>query len=105
MRCFVAAASASAVLLAAVGLTMCAPMRAQPKASGAPQRFEVASIRPAKPGSFFLPNFPLGPDDSYVARGGYLRADFPLEVYIEFAYKLWPSSQERNEEYRNLPEW
>jgi bla regulator protein BlaR1 len=50
--------------------------------------FDVATIRPSEPGSFKPPSFPLGPDDSYKQTGGALSADFPLLVYVMFAYKL-----------------
>jgi bla regulator protein blaR1 len=94
----------AALATAAAGQTATQP--GTPSARESTQlRFEVASIRPAKPGTFFPPTFPLSPDDSYVPQGGYFRADFPLAVYITFAYKLWPTSEERDAMLRHVPNW
>lgn len=65
--------------------------------------FEVASVKPSK-GAFVPPNFPLDPGDAYRPSGGLFRADFPLSVYIEFAYKLWPN-EEQQRELSRLPKW
>ena len=37
--------------------------------------------------------------------GGVFTADFPLETYIEFAYKLWLSPEQRKTMLANLPKW
>src|ERR1700761_8340766 len=60
--------------------------------------FDVASVRPSKPGSAQHSNVPLdsgnvyaaiNPDDARTAAGGYLIATHqPLWRYISFAYKL-----------------
>jgi hypothetical protein len=50
--------------------------------------FEVASIRPSKPGTFIPPSFPLDAGDAYAATGGRFSGDFQLATYIKFAYKL-----------------
>ena len=65
--------------------------------------FEVASVKPSK-GAFAPPDFPLDSGDGYRATGGLFRADFPLSVYIEFAYKLWPNEEQRRE-LSHLPKW
>ena len=53
------------------------------------QAFEVASVKPSKPGAQSNSNFPLGPGDVYVPNGGYFSATgFPLVTYIFFAYKM-----------------
>ena len=70
--------------------------------------FDVASIRQSKPGTFTPPNFALDGGDSYAPfpdPGGQFLADFPLSVYIQFAYKL-PASPERTEAMlARLPKW
>lgn len=75
-----------------------------PKTTGAKMEFEVASIHEDK-GPFTPPSFALSPDDAYIANTDVLTADFPLSVYIEFAYKLWPTSGERHALYDPLPKW
>jgi bla regulator protein blaR1 len=65
--------------------------------------FEVASVKLSK-GAFVPPTVPLNSGDGYSATGGYFRADFPLSVYIEFAYKIWPTPQSR-EMFAHLPKW
>lgn len=67
------------------------------KAAGGKQQFEVASVR-LDTGEFKVPSFPLSNDDSYMETGGLFHADFPLVVYIQFAYKL-PAAPEQ------LPDW
>jgi bla regulator protein blaR1 len=74
-------------------------------AAGGKMSFEVASIRPSKPGTFTPPSFPLSPDDSYTPTAGLFRADFPLMVYIEFAYKLWLTREQRASIVAHLPKW
>jgi bla regulator protein BlaR1 len=74
-------------------------------AAGGTMAFEVASIRLSKPGEFTPPNFPLSSDDAYGAMGGNFTADFPLWVYIDFAYKLWLSPEQRKAMQANLPKW
>lgn len=74
------------------------------KSAGGPMQFEVASIHEDK-GPFTPPTFALSSDDAYIANTDSLTADFPLSVYIEFAYKLWPNSSERHAMYDPLPKW
>src|ERR1019366_8202897 len=71
---------------------------AQTTPSPATLAFDVASVRPSKPGSSQHSNAPLdsgnvyttiSPDDARTAAGGYLIATHqPLWRYISFAYKL-----------------
>jgi bla regulator protein blaR1 len=75
------------------------------RAAGGKMAFEVASIRPSEPGTFSLPNFPLSNDDSFKNVHGLLSADFPLTVYIEFAYKIFLSPEEREVMMAGLPKW
>jgi bla regulator protein BlaR1 len=67
--------------------------------------FDVASIRPSKPGTFTPPNFPLSNDDSYGPTAGLFEADFPLMVYIEFAYKLRLTREQQESILAYLPKW
>jgi bla regulator protein BlaR1 len=67
--------------------------------------FDVASVRQSPPGTFTPPNFPLSRDDSYTPNGGLFSADFPLVVYIEFAYKLWLTNGQRRLMLARLPKW
>ncbi len=71
--------------------------------------FEVASIRQSKPGkSAPMPNFALDNGDSYAPfpdPGGGFTADFPLSVYIEFAYKLWLTPEQTDAMLAHLPKW
>jgi uncharacterized protein (TIGR03435 family) len=73
--------------------------------AGGQMSFDVASIHQSKPGTFTPPNFPLSPDDAYAPTGGILSADFPLEIYIEFAYKLWLTPDQRRSLTTQLPKW
>lgn len=72
--------------------------------AGGKLEFEVASIHETK-GPFTPPSFALSPDDAYLANTDSLTADFPLSVYIEFAYKLWLTSDRRHALYDSLPKW
>ena len=70
--------------------------------------FEVASIRQSKPGTFRPPNFALDNGDVYTPfgdPGGRFTADFPLSVYIEFAYKLWLTPEQTDSMLASLPKW
>ena len=107
------------LLLATFGLTaVCVPIvfgqiiaaqgTAEPdwqKAAGGKMSFEVASIRLSKPGTFTPPNFPLSSDDGKGPTGGVFTADFPLEVYIQFAYKVLLNADQRKALFANLPKW
>jgi len=74
-------------------------------AAGGKMSFDVASIRPSKPGTFTPPNFPLSRDDAYAPTAGLFTAAFPLMVYIEFAYKLWQTREQRESMLAHLPKW
>lgn len=64
--------------------------------------FDVASVKPSN--KFEPPNFPLSPEGAY-APGGRLSASFPLTAYIDFAYKQWPTPEQRRAVLANLPKW
>jgi len=67
--------------------------------------FEVASIKQSKPGAFVPPKFPLDAGDAYNPTGGLFSADFPLAVYIQFAYKLWLIPEQMQSMIAPLPKW
>jgi bla regulator protein blaR1 len=73
--------------------------------AGGKMAFDVASVRRSNPGTFTPPSFPLSPDDSYTPNPGLFLADFPLEVYIEFAYKLWLTPEQTRSMIAPLPKW
>lgn len=75
------------------------------QAAGGKSSFEVASIRPSKPGTFTPPTFPLSAGASYGANTDTFIGDFPLEVYIEFAYKMRPTRDQVNAMLAPLPKW
>lgn len=72
--------------------------------AGGKMEFEVASLHEDK-GPFTPPSFALSPDDAFLSNTDELTADFPLSVYIEFAYKLWLTSDQRHALYDSLPKW
>jgi uncharacterized protein (TIGR03435 family) len=75
------------------------------KAAGGHQEFDVAAIHLGKPGEFQPPLFPLSSDDTYRDTHGRFFADFPLIAYIEFAYKLMLTDEQRNAMLSSLPKW
>jgi bla regulator protein blaR1 len=75
------------------------------KAAGGKMEFEVASIRVAEPGSFRPPSFALNIDDTSIPPGGRFLADFLLETYIQFAYKIMPTREQKDSMIADLPLW
>lgn len=65
--------------------------------------FEVASIRPTD--TFTPPSFPMSPDNAYRPNGGLLTAALPLVTYIQFAYKLFLTPDQRQALLDRLPKW
>jgi bla regulator protein BlaR1 len=80
-------------------------------AAGGKMEFEIASVKPSPQGEFRPPNFPLDNGDSFINLGngelprGRFSARFPLIVYITFAYKIWPSPEQRRAMLAHLPNW
>jgi uncharacterized protein (TIGR03435 family) len=74
------------------------------KAAGGAMAFEVASVRLDK-GTFRPPSFALSSDEWFREPNGRFHADFALPTYIEFAYKIWLTGEERRAVLANLPEW
>jgi bla regulator protein blaR1 len=74
-------------------------------ASSKRPEFDVASIRMSKPDTFLRPNMVLNSEDTPVPPGGHFIADFPLEIYIEFAYKIMPTREQEQAMLAHLPKW
>lgn len=74
------------------------------KAAGGTMAFEVASVREDK-GPFKPPSFALSSDEWFREPNGRFHADFGLPTYIEFAYKIWLTGEERGAVLANLPAW
>ena len=104
-----------------VGIANAPAILAQPP-SGVPQwqaaagghmAFEVASVKLKKPGSRWLGrlSFHLGPGDSFTdprtgeSPHGHFSASFPAMFFIEFAYKLMLSADQRQAMLARLPKW
>ncbi|HEY4378748.1 MAG TPA: TIGR03435 family protein [Acidobacteriaceae bacterium] len=73
--------------------------------AGGKMEFASSSIRKDVSGKLKTPNFPLSADDGLPPHDGTFSADFPLMVYIQFAYKLWLTPEETRILYANLPKW
>jgi bla regulator protein BlaR1 len=75
--------------------------------AGGKMSFEVASIHLSKPGAFTPPNFALDDLDNFDGENphGRFYADFPLEVYITFAYKLHVTAAETHTLVTPLDKW
>jgi bla regulator protein BlaR1 len=74
-------------------------------AAGGKMAFEVASIRQTAPGKFTSPNFPLDAGNAYASTGGRFSADFAVTTYLEFAYKIWLTHEQKQSLVANLPKW
>ena len=72
--------------------------------AGGKMAFEVASVK-LDSGAFRPPNFPLDNSDAYRPVGSRFSADFPLQTYISFAYKLSLSPSQREAMLAHLPRW
>jgi bla regulator protein blaR1 len=81
------------------------PIPAWQTAAGGKMSFDVASIHLAKPGTFRSPNFALDTDNQPIPPGGRFFADFPLAVYITFAYKMWLTGDQLHAMLAGQPEW
>jgi bla regulator protein BlaR1 len=75
------------------------------KAAGEKMSFEVASVRPTGPKNSIRSNTPLGPDNSFAPTGGLFLAARPVSAYIEFAYKLFLTNNQRDAMLKHLPGW
>jgi uncharacterized protein (TIGR03435 family) len=75
----------------------------QTKAGGHAE-FDVVSVRLDK-GELKPPSFALSADDWFRDPHGRFHADFSVSVYLEFAYKIWPTGEEENAMLAGLPAW
>lgn len=74
--------------------------------AGGKMAFDVVTVRQNKsaPPDAGGSNFPLGPGDVYVPNGGSFRAvNFPLPIYIAFAYKIGDDQEQSL--LSQLPKW
>lgn len=74
-------------------------------AAGGPMKFASTSIRRDNSGIFKKPSFALSADDGLPPADGNFRADFPLIVYIQFAYKQWFTEAQMHALLAPLPKW
>lgn len=74
-------------------------------AAGGKMAFEVATIKLSQPSKFTPPAFPLDEGDAYARTGGRFSADFPLTVYIQFAYKFRFTQEQMQSMLARLPKW
>ena len=88
-----------------LALTQSPPAPDWQTAAGGKMEFEVASIRLSKPDAFTPPNFALNLDDTPIPPGGRFSADFRLETFVDFAYKIMPTRQQTEAMLAHLPRW
>ncbi|HEY3835024.1 MAG TPA: TIGR03435 family protein [Bryobacteraceae bacterium] len=97
----------------AIALLLCAARRAHAQspaepawqaAAGHKMSFDTISLKPATPGKYGQPAFALTAGDSYTDTG-VLTGDFQLSVYIQFAWKLTLTVEQRETMLANLPSW
>jgi bla regulator protein blaR1 len=94
-----------AVSLPIQSLVQTAEMPDWQKAAGGKMDFDFASVRLDASDVIPPASFPLSADDGSPPSGGIFRADFQLIVYIQFAYKIWPSREQTEAMLATLPEW
>jgi len=73
--------------------------------AGGHAEFDLASIHLAQPGNYVRPNLILNSEDTPVPPGGMFVADFPLLIFIEFAYKIMPTREQEEAMVAHLPHW
>ncbi len=103
------AGAAALIVPVFMGFLNAPAIRAQDEAdwqtkAGGKMAFEVASVK-LDTGGFRPPNFPLDNSDAYRPVGSRFSADFPLQTYISFAYKLSLSPSQRDAMLAHLPRW
>jgi uncharacterized protein (TIGR03435 family) len=111
MRRLISSASLAAIAVSLILLkaeAQSAPVPSQPipewqGASSGKMEFEVASIRPAVPGTRSHSNLDLSPDDTTVPSGGRFSAVGAIGMYIQFAYKL--SVFQDQDAFKQMPKW
>jgi uncharacterized protein (TIGR03435 family) len=73
--------------------------------AGGHAEFDVTSIHRSEPGAFLKPNMVLNSEDTPVPPSGLFVADFPLQIFIEFAWKITPSHEQEDAMLAHLPRW
>lgn len=96
----------------AVAICLIVCMTSRLAASGMPQlspdgklEFEAASVRPDDSEQQEPASFPLTVDDSYPGAATLFHADFTLDTYIAFAYKIWETPSLRQALLAGQPQW
>src|SRR5438045_115364 len=74
------------------------------RAAGGKRAFEVASVKESQ-GPFAPPSFPLDAGDAFRPTGGLFHADFPVTVYVQFAYKFRFTPEQMQTVLARLPKW
>ena len=74
-------------------------------AAGGKMDFDVASIRPGDQSKLTPPTIDMSIEDTPIPPGGNFKADFPLTIYIEFAYKILLTREQQQALVAKLPEW
>jgi bla regulator protein BlaR1 len=74
-------------------------------AAGGKMKFSLVSIHQDTSGTFKQPSFALSADDGMPPTDGNFHADFPLIVYIQFAYKQWFTDAQMRALLAPLPKW
>jgi bla regulator protein blaR1 len=99
------------LLLLAVTVALPIPSLAQTmempdwqKAAGGKMEFDVASVR-LDTGDFKPPSIAMSSDDGMQPRDGLFHTDFPLDVDIEFAYKISLAPEQKQAMQASLPKW
>ena len=75
------------------------------KEAGSKMEFEVATIKPAEAGKRIEQTIGLSIDDETIPPGGRLLAQGTLSNFIEFAYKVMPTRDQRDAMLAHLPKW
>jgi uncharacterized protein (TIGR03435 family) len=92
-------------LFAGVSFSVPSAGVSQSSPSGGRLEFEAASVRPDDSDQQEPPSFPLTVDDSYPGASTLFRADFTLDTYIAFAYKVWETPNLRQTLLAGQPGW
>jgi uncharacterized protein (TIGR03435 family) len=74
-------------------------------AAGGKMKFSLVSIHKDESGTFKQPSFALSADDGMPPTDANVHADFPLIVYIQFAYKQWFTDAQMRALLAPLPKW
>lgn len=102
--------ASAAVLLLTVGFSLgfgqsATDLEGWEKAAAGKMEFQVASIHLDESGKLTPPTFALNSQDGPIPPGGGFHADYPLPIYVRFAYKLWPTPEQTDKMLAHLPRW